>query len=367
MTSHEIQEWKKISANSANYSDTLLIGNGASVAVNKSFDYGSLTQHAFGNGLMPSDVQQLFSFFDTHDFELVLRLVWQASNVNSSLKIPDKDNRAHAAYVSIRDCLIQSVRGIHPKYDEVSEQLPRIYEFLKKFKTVLSLNYDLILYWVMMYGNSEIDDGHKFKDCFLHGSFRDKWQGLRELYLSGGEISNTLVFYPHGNLIFRRNAVGSESKIKNDNQNDSKKLLDTVLESWETEGTKGTKGTKGFVPLFVSEGTSPQKIASIQNSYYLSTVYREVLTAHTESLVIYGWRLDDRDIHILERMSDSGIKRVAVSVHGDNLEYCDVVFKKIRDKLGKSVHIDFFDSESYGCWNKPKGFTLTRSQNLGQA
>jgi len=241
--------------------------------------------------------------------------------------------------------------------------LPRICKFLKelKFKTVLSLNYDLILYWVMMYGNSEIDDGHKFEDCFLYGSFDDKWQGLRELYLRGGEISNTLVFYPHGNLIFRRNAVGSESKIKNDNQNDSKKLLDTVLECWETEGTKG------FVPLFVSEGTSPQKIASIQNSYYLSTVYREVLTAHTESLVIYGWRLDDRDIHILERMSDSGIKRVAVSVHGDNLEYCDVVFKKIRDKLGKSVHIDFFDSESYGCWNKPKGLTLTRSQNLGQA
>jgi len=209
---------------------------------------------------------------------------------------------------------------------------------------VLSLNYDLILYWVMMYGNSEIDDGHKFKDCFLYGSFDDKWQGFRKLFLPGEE-SNTLVFYPHGNLIFRRNAVGSESKIKNDNQNDSKKLLDTVLECWETEGTKG------FVPLFVSEGTSPQKIASIQNSYYLSTVYREVLTDLTPSLVIYGWGFGEQDMYILERMSNSGIKRVAVSVHGNDQAYCTRVSQMIYKNLGKSVGIKFFDSQSPDCWN----------------
>ncbi len=376
MTSHEIQEWKKISAN---YSDTLLIGNGASIAVNKSFNYGSLFKYAKDpiNNLMSPEVEKLFKSFKTEDFELVLRLVWQASEVNSHLGIKDKDNRAHDAYFLVRDCLIKSVRGIHPGYDEVSQYLPYIYRFLKKFKTVLSLNYDLILYWAMMYGNSETQkEAEKesknkcpaFIDCFdFDGKdpsnrgeleFSDNLQQFREKY-----DKSTSVFYPHGNLIFRRNIMGSESKIRA-NDKGTKRLLEVILESWKSEK---------FVPLFVSEGTTEQKIASIQNSYYLSTVYREVLTDPTDSLVIYGWSLDDRDIHILERMSNSGIKRVAVSVHGkdDKFAYRDEVSKKIRDALEKPdkdpIDIAFFDSESHGCWNKPKGHTFTRSQNLGQA
>jgi hypothetical protein len=77
-------------------------------------------------------------------FELILRIVWQASNVNRSLRIPDE--RTHAAYVSLRDCLIQTVRDIHPEHGRVSAYLPNIYQFLQNFKTVVSLNYDLVVY-----------------------------------------------------------------------------------------------------------------------------------------------------------------------------------------------------------------------------
>lgn len=317
-----IYQWVDISAN---YSDTLLIGNGASIAVNPRFTYQSLIQHAQDNGLLTDDVRQLFSFFNTSDFELVLRLVWQASKVNRSLKIPD--NRTHAAYVRVRDCLIQSVRDIHPEYDEVSEQLPDIYNFLMPFKTVLSLNYDLILYWVMMYGNNEIHDRHKFKDCFINQVFDDNWQRFRDLY---HERFNTLVFYPHGNLILCRDVVEFEFKINNGNDNT---LLNSILHRWETEEV---------VPLFVSEGTWKQKITSIQNSYYLSTVYREVLTAHTPSLAIYGWGFGEQDSHILNRMSNSNIRRVAVSVYENDQAYCNRVSQIIHDSLGAFVQVDFF-------------------------
>ena len=110
----EIAPWEAISEN---YGCTVLLGNGASISVNPSFSYASLLQHAADQHLLPGDAQRLFEFFQTNDFELVLRIVWQASNVNRSLQIPDQ--RTHAAYASLRDCLIQTVRDIHPEHGAV--------------------------------------------------------------------------------------------------------------------------------------------------------------------------------------------------------------------------------------------------------
>ncbi|WP_426701630.1 DUF4917 family protein [Rhodanobacter sp. Col0626] len=92
-----------------------------------------------------------------------------------------------------------------------------------------------------------------------------------------------------------------------------------------------------------------QKVSSIQNSYYLSTVYREVLTSPRHALVLYGWGLGEHDRHLLKRMRGTGIQRVAVSVFRGDQVYCDYAYQVIQDDLG-SIHVDFFDSESPGCW-----------------
>lgn len=106
------------------------------------------------------------------------------------------------------------------------------------------------------------------------------------------------------------------------------------------------------MPLFVSEGTWEQKVTSIRNSYYLSTVYREVLVCDRDTLVIYGWGLGDQDIHLLQRMRGTGIHRVAVSVYGGDQIYCNRVVPIIHGALG-TLPIEFFDSQSIGCWNNP--------------
>ncbi|WP_225011092.1 DUF4917 family protein, partial [Pseudomonas aeruginosa] len=159
---YPVVPWEHVAPNY--HRGTILLGNGASIAVSPSFGYGSLLDHAQRAGLLGADVQQLFGFFRTSDFELILRLVWQASNVNRSLQIPD--NRTHQAYLNVRECLIQAVRDVHPAYDLVSGHLPSMYQFLRGFDTVISLNYDLLVYWTMTYG-LDIQDGHLFKDCFL--------------------------------------------------------------------------------------------------------------------------------------------------------------------------------------------------------
>lgn len=326
-----IYNWQDIAGH---FSSSIVLGNGSSIAVDNRFAYGSLIQHARGAGLLTDDIHRLFAFFDTNDFELVLRLVWQASNVNRSLNIPD--DRTHAAYLRVRECLIQAVRNVHPEHYEIANQLPNIYVFLKRFGTVVSLNYDLILYWIMMYGRT-INDQHSFKDCFVNGVFDDHWRRFRDpIY---GDVSTSLAFYPHGSLILCRNVVEAEWKI-NCNGND---LLNTILDVWRTEQ---------FVPLFVSEGTVQQKIGSIQSSYYLSTVYRETLTSLGPDLVIYGWGLGDQDIHLLQRMSASGIVRVAISVYRGDQAYCNRAWQMCRDILGPHVDVFFYDSESPGCWNQ---------------
>ncbi|MEJ1165672.1 DUF4917 family protein [Variovorax sp. CCNWLW186] len=338
-----IEQWVQISR--IYHQDTLLLANGASIAVSPSFSYGSLLDHAQQGGLLEEDVSLLFHFFETSDFELVLRLVWQASNVNKSLRIPD--NRTHQAYLNVRECLIRAVRDVHPEYDPVSGRLPSMYEFLKGFDTVLSLNYDLLVYWTMTYGLN-VQDGHLFKDCFRNGMFDDNWQRFREPYR---ERTNTLVFYPHGNLALCRNAVEQESKIHRAGAG----LLDAILEAWRSEQV---------VPLFVSEGTTQQKVSSIQNSYYLSTVYREVLASRRSTLTLYGWGLGKHDWHLLQRMRGTGIQRVAVSVFRGDQAYCNYAHQVIQDELGP-VKVDFFDSESPGCWIQPAPPPAPRSGKYG--
>jgi hypothetical protein len=298
----EIRPWESIASN---YGCTILLGNGASISVSTTFCYKSLLQHSVEHSLLARDLQLLFDFFDTEDFELILRIVWQASNVNRSLQISDE--RTHAAYVRLRDCLIHTVREIHPEHSKLRPYLPSIYQFLKRFTTVVSLNYDLVVYWAITYGLN-VEDNHAFKDCFVAGgSFDDDWQRFRNPIR--GESSISLVFYAHGSLMLCRNRVEEECKIHASQEN----LLEAVLEKWESGEV---------VPLFVSEGTIQQKIASIQNSYYLSIVYREVLKSKRETLVVYGWRFAEQDLHILRRMKGTGISRVAVSVFGEDQAYC---------------------------------------------
>ncbi|MDK9683222.1 DUF4917 family protein [Pseudoalteromonas shioyasakiensis] len=325
---HKIYEWSEISDN---FQDSLLLGNGASIAIDDSFLYKSLKEHAIEHGLLTPNVCALFKYFKTDDFELVLRLVWQASRVNKALDIID--NKTQKAYEHVRDCLIDAVRSIHPNYSDVEHKFDVIADFMSQFKTVLSLNYDLTLYWVAMYSNRK-ETGHLFKDAMFYSVLADDWKKYREPYR---EKTNTLIFYPHGNLLLARNIIDNEFKVEVGAHDD---LLTAILNRWTSESC---------VPLFVSEGTSNQKVVSISNSHYLSVVYREVFADLGSTLTIYGWGIGEHDVHILRRIRESNITKIAVSVHEHNQGYCNYVYELIKRELGR-IEVVFFDSASKRCW-----------------
>lgn len=330
---HVIEQWLDIGDD---FSEALLLGNGASRSISESFSYDSLKSHAEDHGLLNASVMKLFEYFNTSDFELVLRLIWQATNVNKALDIDDENT--YEAYLHVRECLIQAVQDIHPHHTDIIGHLSHTYEFTKKFNTILSLNYDVFLYWTMMYGN-ERQDRHKFKDCWIRSEFDENWEDYRQSF-NFHDRDVSLVFYPHGNLVLARNSIEFESKLAGGSNN----LLNSILVSWRSES---------YIPLFVSEGTSPQKISSINNSHYLSTVYREVIPSIRDNLVIYGWDFGPHDIHILRRLKKTTIRTIAVSVFQKNQVFCNRVEQMIHDNIRDDIEVVFFDSASPGCWKNP--------------
>jgi hypothetical protein len=209
-----------------------------------------------------------------------------------------------------------------------------------RFKHVFSLNYDLLVYWAMMYGNN-VAGGHRFKDCFIGGAFSDDWEDLREPI---GVERTTLVFYPHGNLVLATNVSGQEVKLSTGGR--TRGLLDHIVMIWQGGS---------LYPLFVSEGEMKQKELAIMRSAYLRQVYNEALPQVGNGLVIFGWSADPRDDHILRRVALAEPQRVAISYFRGNRSprqmerACEALQARIEE-LNDGIKVCFFDSQADGCW-----------------
>jgi hypothetical protein len=230
----KIYQWSDLESD---FTNGIILGNGASLSVSATFSYSSLYNWASKKKAPHGECSEGFKHLNTQDFELVLRILWHASHVNQALRV--KERVTDKVYKKVRSALVKAVRDTHVKYDDAKPFLCRIGEFLKKFSTVVSLNYDLIVYWAMLASNRE--HGQWFKDCFVKGKFNNDWKTFRAPYKADG---STLVFYPHGNLALVSDLNGRETKIQADNFST---LLATVVEKWESGE---------YSPVFVSEGTS---------------------------------------------------------------------------------------------------------------
>jgi hypothetical protein len=310
---------------------SLILGNGASMAISDKFGYGSLFDEASKLGHLTKPVQKVFKSFDVEDFELVLRRLWQAKLVNEALNI--EDGKVEKSYQQVRTALIATVRDTHVSYQEAEEYLEHIYLFMKAFKKVVSLNYDLIVYWAAMFGNNQIKNETGsfswFKDCFNFDRVFSDWR----------ERDGTLFFYPHGNLVLRRHEFSGAKKITAGN---SEHLLDSILDEWVEND---------LAPAFVCEGTKESKEQSISSCDYLEKVFYEVLPNLEQNLVIYGWAMAEQDEHLPEQISKSRPEKVAVSVYQNDDVFMGRVEKQLTD-IGVGEVI-FFDSQSAGVWNQP--------------
>ena len=327
----------------ADYRDTLLLGNGASIAIAPGFGYGSLLDHARAHTLVHPDVTTLFEHFDTADFELVMRLLRDARSVNMALGVAE--TLTAPAYEALRSALIRSVGDTHVDQARVVTHLEPMSAFMSRFATVLSLNYDLLVYWAIQKGN-ELAGGPWLKDGWFRDGFDADWRRLREPYRGVGGA--TLVFYPHGHLTLTTHLTEGEHKVRLTGSAASN-LLEAVFDHWAS-------GDR--IPLFVSEGDEEQKRVAISRSGYLSTVLNDVMTDIGPSVMIYGWHAGDQDRHILRRVCHPRVERVAMSVHrpdGQSDRDLDLELARLQlrfRRAGFNGRLDFFDAASPGCWHR---------------
>ena len=321
------------------FGDALLLGNGASVAIHGDFAYSNLWEDAVANGAISNKLQEISEDLETGpNFESLLRALFIAKTVNGKFKITDKS--IDDAYAEVRDALKQTLRRIHCSRSDAVKYLENATPFLKNFDTIFSLNYDLLIYWAMMlYGNVDI-----FRDCFDDGHFAEDWEKYRVPYTNRGQRSRTLVFFPHGGLQFAQGIKGIGRKLSVSNQ--SVDLLTHIANSWEQESV---------YPLLITEGDSKKKMDSIQSNRYLSTVYNKILPICGETLVIYGWSIDESvDGHLLEQIRNGNYTRIAVAVHQPTTPHIEEFIvnseRKIRDGNAKVESVTFFDAEDDGCW-----------------
>lgn len=317
--------------------NNLLLGNGASIAIDSRLSYHSLYEQVCNNRKLNNDLLNIFKYFETTNFEFIMKLLLEASQVNEALNI--EENKTKEYYYQLRDALISTIREIHPTYSDVEHLIAPIASFLNNFKTVVSLNYDLLVYWAMLVGNDRLGC-QWFKDCFVNGEFEKDFSYLyKPLPPAKG---STLVFYPHGNLFLATDIYDDEVKLSRSIKDC---LLEAVLAKWQE---------KDYLPLFVSEGSTTEKFRAITRSNYLNTVYDSILTAISGSLLIYGWSASEQDEHILNAIDHKGIADIAISVHTKNSSwesYC----VWIEDRIASTHHLResnlyFFDSQCQGCW-----------------
>ncbi len=321
--------------------DHLLLGNGASIALDNRFAYSSLYEVACSNNLLQVTLP-IFQNLNTNDFEQVLLACWYANIVNNS--IGSSNNQILYAYNEIRDALIAVIQQVHCLPDDIEADISRIGYFASRFSRVLSFNYDLTFYWAMM--NYNENNGNWFKDGFVAGGrFDVNWRRLEDPYRAQG---TTMVFFPHGNLMLGRDINGLEFKINalNDFSGTQTPLLDTIIKLWH-DGM--------CTPLFVSEGTADQKMRSISRSPYLSTVYNDVLANLGGNIVVYGFSFSENDKHILQALRMNPPNTIAISVF-DGLNpqqqqsYCHYVLSMLNNYFD-NTGIFFYNSQSSGCWN----------------
>ena len=129
----------------------LLLGNGFSIAqAGARFCYGNLLERS---GLAnEGPIRNVFRAFDTVDFEEVMHALEHASKIEKAYGNDRQADIFKDDAAAVREALISAVRAVHPsiQFDVPEQQRTSCAEFLSNFPEIFTLNYDLLLYWVIL-------------------------------------------------------------------------------------------------------------------------------------------------------------------------------------------------------------------------
>ncbi len=319
----------------------LLLGNGFSMSYDpKRFSFTTLLESATRDGIIDKDSElyKVFQGLETADFETVMRAM---ENSKEIIKVYGGDSALQKKIAkdseALKEYLVRIITNNHPEKStslSVKEKNACV-AFLKKFKRIYTLNYDLLLYWASMQDMSE-----SFSDGF--GNTEDSEHEGYVVYKNSGS-SKMNVHYLHGALHY---FDAGDEIIKKTYANTDINIIDQVRESLKIN----------IYPIFISEGTSEQKKTKILHSAYLNHCYKSLRSIGGD-LVIFGASLKENDKHILDAIIESPIKRIYLGVSGEDAAThiraaVDTHNADSDAKHKKELHL--YDYKTVDVWGKSK-------------
>lgn len=279
-----VLDWEEYKTNFADAD--LLLGNGFSLNFCDSFKYDSLFE-VFLSKCSPTD-KKIFEKFETSNFESIQESLLKAKFVNSIFGLSTKE--INNSIDILRNGLIETIESNHPRTTDIDwGKLQKTSKTFDHFNDIFTLNYDLFLYNIIMISQDRFREGEEtrpYQDYF--------WGSYNANFLQFMDHQNYKhykhVYYLHGALfLFKRTYHDLKLRKK---KNDDSELIEIISDTIKS----------GDIPLFVSEGTSDDKLNAITASNYLSFAKRK-LKESENALAIYGASLANQDKHITDAIN----------------------------------------------------------------
>jgi hypothetical protein len=301
---------------------SLLIANGFSI---RYFKYATLLEKAGLDDGGP--LRRLFDALSTVDFEVVIQALEDAALVERAYNKEKRMTVLSSEADKLRRALVHAVRVTHPEHrEDIADEIPACIEFLSQFDTIFTLNYDLLLYWVIL------GDAKRFQDGF--GLAEDR-NGFRWPFKKDAHCN---IYNLHGGLhLFKAEDDTIEKRVDR-----GKGVIDAIA---------STIVRAKRLPLYVAEGSSVQKLARIYAVPYLRHCY-ETLQRSKTSFFVYGHSASVNDAHIYDALFKSEINHLYFCVHQPtaNVAEIDGELSRYQKRNGSSIKYTLVDAETANVW-----------------
>lgn len=353
---NELLSYQEVLFNTEDGLRYLLLGNGFSINYDhKKFSFHNLFDCVKNSGIIEnnSSIMRHFEELNIYDFEEVLKYLENALLIIGNYNTTELTVEIKNDIESLKKYLIKSITEIHPSssIEVSSSEYRNCMKFLEKFSVIFTLNYDLLLNWVIQeYRNNTcklgnrlyIDDGFRMSNSSLVFSDYNK--------LPEDDMKQT-IFYLHGALHLFDNSVDIVKLSYNHNS----RLL---------EQSKRMINDSNY-PIFISEGNAINKLKKIKNNKYLTKSYEKLimppvsfdnikkygLLCKNKNLIIYGSLLE-KDEHIINAILKGPYQNVYIGVRSKNKLYETACLNLISKFKLYNRNIYFYDFTTAKVWRE---------------
>ena len=330
----------------------LLLGNGFSIAYDPQiFSYNALKESLEKDN--NSEITKLFEITKTSNFEIVMKNLDIFSSFAEEFKLPDIVKvKSRELRENLKRKLIEAIDQMHPEcvFNLTDENINNCGTFLEPYiqnnNSIISTNYDLLLYWVLMRYKAEeyLSDARPFCDGFSYPYEKDMGNDdfVRSDYsLIWNGKGKQNIFYLHGALHIFDNGYAYEKEQYNKNNG-------TYIKEQIDERIR-----KGNYPVFVTAGDAQQKKNQIIHNGYLSNCYNH-LKRIKGSLITLGFSFGENDTHIIDALNEAARGDIQGRL---NSIYIGIFSESDKERIEELINekmfyfkVNTFDAKSVKIW-----------------